>query len=54
MVECVYPEPGARIADTTCDTDDFFLAVYDFIASPDNISLCRRQSAPRQKERVNG
>ena len=51
MDECVHPEPAARIADPTCGTDDFFLAVYDFITSPDNITLCQRQSAPRQKER---
>ncbi|MDE0373602.1 MAG: N-6 DNA methylase [Rhodospirillales bacterium] len=43
MVECVRPEPGRLIADPACGTGGFFLAAYDFIASPDNFPLEKPQ-----------
>lgn len=43
MVECVRPEPMKTIADPACGTGGFFLAAYDFIASPANYSLTREQ-----------
>jgi type I restriction enzyme M protein len=43
MVECVRPEPGKTIADPACGTGGFFLACYDFISSPKNYELDKKQ-----------
>jgi type I restriction enzyme M protein len=43
MVACVRPQPMKTIADPACGTGGFFLAVYDFIANPNNYSLNKEQ-----------
>src|SRR6266487_5000763 len=43
MVECVRPQPMKTFADPACGTVGFFLAVYDFIADPNNYTLDKEQ-----------
>ena len=39
MVMCVRPQPNKIVADPTCGTGGFFLAVYDFIIAEYNLDL---------------
>jgi type I restriction enzyme M protein len=54
MVECVRPEPGKTIADPACGTGGFFLAAYDFIASPEHFRLDKEQKAFLKRQTFHG
>lgn len=54
MVECVRPEPGNSVADPACGTGGFFLACYDFLTSPDNYQLDKKQKAFLKHEAFSG
>ncbi|MGN7719787.1 N-6 DNA methylase [Chitinophaga sp. 22620] len=43
MVECIRPEPNKTIADPACGTGGFFLAAYDWLVDPNNVSLDKGQ-----------